>query len=436
MRTLYISLFCCFTLWAQSSRTTAFQHARILDGTGRTLENATLVIAGERIVGINVPPPRGAALVDATGKTIVPGLINAHGHLGVTEGAQVGPASYTATNIAEQLALYARFGVTSVLALGLNRDLIYDLRRDQRNGSPELRGAAIYTAGRGIGVPAGAPPLNVGADQVDRPSTAEEARSMVRAAAAHHPDILKIWVDDVGGTKPKMQPEIYRAVIDEAHRNHLRVAAHVFYLDDAKALVSLGVDVIAHSVRDRDVDTDLTSAMKSKGVFYTPTLGLDVAFFVYADHPEWLEDPFLAGALNPDVRKMLADPAWREKTRSDPKQPVNRKNFETALRNLRAMHAAGVNIALGTDSGASPVRIQGFAEHLELELMVHAGLPPLDALASAARGGAAVCGAADRGTLEPGKTADFLVLDANPLDDIRNTRKIFAVWHLGRRVER
>lgn len=365
----------------------------------------------------------------------MPGLINAHGHLGVVVGTKTSPDNFNAATVTDQLNHYARYGVTSVIALGLSRDLIYDLRGDQKSLHALPNGATIFTAGRGIGVPGGAPPMNVGADQVYCPTTPDEARAAVRDTAAHHPDIIKIWVDDIGGTMPKMKPEIYRAVIDEAHKNNLRVAAHVYYLADAKALVDAGVNVLAHSVRDALVDSALINAMKSHSIAYIPTLELDESFFLYADRPALIQDPFVAAALSLEVRDMISKPEWREKVGRDPKTRKDRQAFSTALRNLKAMRDAGVTIAMGTDSGATPLRIQGFAEHLELALMVEAGLNPMQALVAATKGSAAIAGDPDIGILKPGSVADLIVLGANPLDDIRNTRKISAVWHNGTQLD-
>jgi imidazolonepropionase-like amidohydrolase len=257
----------------------------------------------------------------------------------------------------------------------------------------------------------------------------------VRETATHHPDYLKLWVDDVYGKFPKMLPDLYKAAIDEAHRNGIRVAAHVFYLADAKSLVGGGVDALAHSVRDQPVDAELISAMKKKGTFYVSTFTVDEGSFLFADEPARLDDPFLAGAVSPAVIEQWRSPEYRNKVASDPNMPKIRAALANGLRNLKALHQAGVRIAFGTDSGAQPVRIPGWAEHHELELMVRAGLKPMDALVAATRGSAAMLGVTDRGTLEKGKRADFLVLSADPLEDVRNTRRMVSIWHGGREVQ-
>lgn len=159
--------------------------------------------------------------------------------------------------------------------------------REKRNKGL-IGGPYILTAGHGIGVPNGAPPPFTGIDSVVRPGTIKEALKEVDDMAQHHVDILKIWVDDFGGTLPTMKPEIYKAVIAEAHKRGLRVAAHVWNLADAKALVADGVDVLAHSVRDLPVDDELIASMKSRGVFQIPTLAADESFFVYKDNPPWM----------------------------------------------------------------------------------------------------------------------------------------------------
>jgi imidazolonepropionase-like amidohydrolase len=417
---------------------TVFDGARLIDGTGRpAIEKSVLVIQGDRIVAAGkhgkVRYAKTARVIDVAGKTIVPGLINAHGHLGLVVGATQSADAYTAANVETGLLQYEQYGITSMLSLGLNRDLLYDIRAQQQAG--EVGGASIFTADRGLGVPDGIPPLAVASDQLYRPATPEEARADVAAMAARHPDIVKLWLDDSLGKFPKMQPAVYKAIIEECRNRGLRVAAHVFYLSDAKALVRDGIDVLAHSVRDRDVDPEFVKMMKDNSVLYIPTLTVDESFFVFAEHPELMSDFFFQLAVGPDLLKMLQSPEYRAKVESDPNLPKNKAALATAMRNLKTLSDAGVRIAFGTDSGAFPVRIPGWAEHRELELMVQAGLTPMQALTAATQGSAAVLGASDRGTLEAGKRADFLVLAANPLQDIHNTRKIVAVWHGGHEVK-
>ena len=253
--------------------------------------------------------------------------------------------------------------------------------------------------------------------------------------AKRHPDIIKIWVDSLGGTKPEMPPEIYRAVIDEAHKHHLRVAAHIYYLADAKTLVNDGVDVLAHSVRDKPVDQELIDAMKRRGVWYIPTLTVDESFYIYADHPGFMQIDFFKDAISPELLTMLSSDAYSQKVDHDPKTPDHKAAFAMDQKNLKALYDAGVLVGFGTDSGAMPPRIPGFSEHRELEDMVNAGLSPMQAIVCATKSNAALLGIeATRGTLRPGKRADLIVLAANPLDDITNTRSIVTIFHDGRKV--
>ena len=448
---LAVAAFCAVPVGSQAAdplaTTTVFTGATIIDGTGRPpLQNATLLILGDRIKAIGdgstpLPIPTGARTVDLHGKTIIPGLISAHSHLGLTNGASTASAeNYTRENVARQLAQYERYGVTAVMSLGVNRDVLYDWRDEQRQG--KLGGADIFTADRGIGVAGGAPPFPLPGDQVYRPANAAEARDAVREMAGRHPDLIKLWLDDMFGTLPKMQPEVYQAAvaeahaaITEAHAHGLSVAAHIFYLGDAKALVAAGVDIIAHSVRDLPVDEAFAASLKAKNVAYIPTLSLDESQFVYADHPGWMDTPFFTAAVDPALIRTWLSPAYADKIRGGASTPKNQAAFAMAMKNVKTLHAAGVFIAMGTDSGAMPTRVAGFAEHRELQLLVEAGLSPMDALVAATVHSAKVIGQEnERGTLTPGKRADFLVLDANPLDDIRNTTRLSAVWHGGKRV--
>jgi len=412
--------------------------ARLIDGSGGPpRENSALVIEGDHIKAIGTAGkmryPKGARVVDVRGRTIIPALINSHGHLGVVLNTAQSPNAYTRENVQNAVVQYEQYGVTSVLVLGLNRDLVYELRDEQKKGT--FPGATIFTAGRGIGVPGAAPPVPAAPDQVYRPTTVEEARAQVREMASHHVDMIKIWVDDVYGRFSKMQPEVYAAVIDEAHKQGVKVAAHVFYLADAKALVADGIDVLAHSVRDQKVDGELIQAMKARGVFYIPTLTVDESFYVFAEQPELMANPFFTQAVSPDLLKMFQSPEYRAKCEGDANLAKNKAAHATAMQNLKILQDAGVRVAFGTDSGAFPARIPGWAEHRELEMMVGSGLTPMEAIVAATRISAALIHADDRGTLEPGKRADLIVLAANPLDDIHNTRQMVAIWHAGREVQ-
>lgn len=401
--------------------TTAFVGARAIDpGSGQVVDRAVLVVDEGRIRAFGpadaVAVPAGAARVDLTGRVLVPGLINAHGHVGETRGLESGPEHYTRDNVLAQLRQYARYGVTTVMSLGGDGPAGAAVRQEQRRAGP-LDRARLFIAG-----------------PVITARTPDEARRQVAAAAALEPDFVKIRVDDNLGTTEKMAPEVYRAVIDEAHRRGLRVAAHIFYLEDAKAVVRAGADLLAHSVRDRDVDAELVALLKERGVCVSPTLVREVSTFVYESEPDFFADPFFTRWADPGVLAALRDPARQAAIRTSRAAREYRKALEVAKRNLETLAEAGVGLAFGTDSGP-PARFQGYFEHLEAELMVKAGLSPAQVLRAATAGAAHCLGLAGRaGTLQPGAWADFLVLTASPEDDVRGLRAIESVWVGGGRA--
>jgi imidazolonepropionase-like amidohydrolase len=414
---------------------------RIIDGLHRRpIENGVIVIENDRILAagpkksVIVPPV--AKTIDLAGRTALPGLISDHSHLGLVQGARSGGEYVTRANILRQLRQYEAYGVTTVVSLGLNRAPFYELEPALHAGTQP--GADMFGADRGFGVESGAPPARMGIvpDEIYRPATAEEARAEVRETVARHPDLIKLWVDDFHGTVPvKMAPEIYRAIIDEAHLQHVRVAAHIYYLEDARRLVADGVDILAHGVRDQPVDAAFIDALRSRGVWYIPTLGLDEDFYLFAEHPDLLHQPILAHALQPALAAQLDDAVWRDRVLADQHTlEQNRQSVENNLKNVKTLFGAGVHIGFGTDSGAMPLRIAGFAEHHELALLTRAGLTPLEALGTATRNAAALLELDDRGVIAEGKLADLLIVDGNPAEHIEDLDRIVAVWHRGRPV--
>jgi imidazolonepropionase-like amidohydrolase len=382
----------------------AFIGSRIIDGTGKApVEKATLLVHNGRIaaIGPSVKVPAGAQRIDVAGKTIIPGLINGHGHV----------------NELSQLGLYARYGITTVFSLGGDKEIeLRDQTRAEQQ-TPGLTRARLYIAG----------PIPVS-------KTAADGRTAVDAIAAAKTDIVKFRLDDNLGHGSKMPPEAYTAILDEAHKKGMRVAVHVVTLADAKAVLHLGADYIAHSVRDEEIDGDTIALLKKNNAFYTPTLLREVSTFVYAEKPAFLNDPFLLKDGNQAEIAKAKDPAFQETMRNDKNGMWYKEHLPVAMRNLKRIEDAGVPVVMGTDTGP-PYRFQGYFEHLELEYMTKAGLTPMQALVSATSTAARCLHAADQlGTIEPGKWADFVVLAANPLDDIRNTRKLESVWIAGNRV--
>lgn len=422
---------------AASAQTTVLQDVTVIDGTGQPAKgHQNVVVLKDRILAIMPTAsklPAGATVLNLSGKTLMPLLIDTHAHLGLLKGTTMASANYTAENIQQHQLRFQDYGVGAVLSMGTDHPEVFALRQASRE--KPLAGATIYTAGIGFGVVEGAPPISFGMDQVNRPQTPAEARETVRKLAPNKPDVLKIWVDDFMGKYPKMQPEIYAAIIDEAHKNGIRVAAHLYYLADARQLVSDGLDIIAHSIRDQEIDEALLKEMKARHVVYIPTLALDEFAYAYEGTPTWENEPFFKASLEPGVYDLITSAAYKEKVKTNPATPKEMAALQVALKSLKKIYDAGIMISLGTDAGAQPVRAMGFSEHMELELMVKAGIPPLQALKIATANGAVLLKAdKETGTLAPGKQASFIVLDKNPAEAITNTRTIRAVWKNGQKV--
>jgi imidazolonepropionase-like amidohydrolase len=438
---LYFLLLELAALPIYAQQATVLHDATLIDGTGAGPREHVDVILRQGLIEDIVPSSSNKRanerVIDCTGKTIIPGLISAHSHIGVLQSnAENSAATYNQPNVVAGLNQFERYGVTTTVSLGMNRDLVYSLRDQQRAGA--LGGATILTAGRGIGVANGAPAQPAAPDQVDRPTTPEEARQDVDAFAAHHADIVKMWLDPMHGKVPEMNTGIYTAVIDQSHKDRLPVAAHIYALDDALQLVNDGLDVLAHSVRDRTVDESFIQSVLQHHTWYIPTLALDESFYIYATEPQIMRGRFFREAAGPELLAKLEAPDYATKVLADPDTKQHQQDERVARQNLKILYDAGVRIASGTDSGASPGRIPGFSEHRELEDLVAAGLTPLQAITDATGSTGELIHmlnpAINVGLVAPGYSADLLILAGNPLADIKNTRKITAIYHRGRLV--
>jgi imidazolonepropionase-like amidohydrolase len=400
------------------SPTVALVGARVIDGTGAApIANAIIVVTNGRIERIGpsatVNVPAGATRIDVAGKTIIPGLVNAHGHLG--HGDRALPMY---DQIIQQLKLYPRFGVTTVYALG--DDGVESVRVSEQNGKAPLDRARLYVSGERATA-----------------RTVEEARQIIADRHGRRVNIIKTGIGE-GNNGDDMQPDVYAVLIDEAHKRKLRVAAHLVNLADAKGLVSAGLDVIAHSIRDQDVDAAFIAELKRRNIGYIPTLTRDLSVFQYESTPEYINDPFFLRGLPAYASQIdrVKDPALHAKIKANPGTARAKTQFNQALRNLKLLSDGGVMIAMGTDSGTGVGRWQGYFEQVEMELMVKAGMTPMQTLV-ASTGNAAKVMELDKevGTLQSGKRADFVVLTADPLADIRNTRTIESVWIDGRQMK-
>jgi imidazolonepropionase-like amidohydrolase len=426
MKTMCALLLALALSSAAAAQTTAFVGGRIIDGRGGVIEQGTVVIRDGKIVAVgpvsSTAVPGDAKRVDTKGATIMPGLINAHGHLTSAIGMRNDPTGPTRENLVRQLNTYARYGVTTVFSLGEDADVaatVLQLRNEQAAG--KLNGSRLFIAGSVIGG-----------------NTADAARAMTDKVAATKPDLLKLRIDDNLGSSRKMPEEAWRATIARAEELELPIATHIFYLADAKAALRAGADVIAHSVRDVPVDDEFVREMKARNACYSATLMREVSTFVYGSTPSWARDPFFLRGATAGAGDELSDPARQAKVQASNgyKQGLRYKEgLEVAKRNLKTLSDAGVRVAMGTDTGPAG-RWQGFFEHLELEMMVEAGMTPMQVIV-ASTGAAADCHGktGQIGTLQAGATGDLLILNANPLDDIRNTRQIRSVWVAGQPLQ-
>ncbi len=398
-----------------AAQTLAFTGATVWDGSGApAIPDATILVRGGRILHVGPEaPPADATVVDLSGRWVIPGLVNAHGHVtGLWAADDVRGAA--ARMERGELLLFARYGVTTVNSLGGEPPEAAAVRAG--NDRPDLGRARLHFAG----------PIIVATNPA-------EAGRQVEANAAADVDWIKIRVDDNLGTTDKMPWPAVQTVMDEAHARGFRVATHLFYLADAKRLLHMGSGMIAHSVRDRDVDADFIDLLIQSGVCYVPTLVREVSTFVYGERPTFFDDPFFQRWADARQVARVSEPTFMKTMAASTAAARYRIALAQAQRNLTTLQAAGVPIAMGTDSGPDG-RFPGYFEHMELRLMQEAGLTPEQILRSATGVAADCLGLDDVGMLRPGRWADFLVLGANPLDDVKATESLTDVYIAGNRV--
>jgi imidazolonepropionase-like amidohydrolase len=415
---------CSFAPWAEAdeeegSGRQAFLGALIVTGTAPPIEDGVILARYGRITSVGErwagDIPEDAERIDVSGKVIIPGLVNTHGHVGGTQGLESATEFHTAEIVAEQLARYARYGVTSVFSLGGDRGA--GLRAADERERQGIDHARLFVAGPLI-----------------EATTPADAERWVGRATAMQLDLIQIRVDDEFDSVTKMPPHVYARIIEKAHAVDLRVATHVYELADAKGVVAAGADMLARSIRDQEVDDELIALLKERNVCVCPALMREVAAFAYARTPTFFDDPFFLNEADATVLEALRAPARQQEVTADPLTKRARDAFEIAKRNLKKLADAGVTIAFGTGSGP-PAQFPGYFEHMELALMVEAGLTPGQVLRAATVDAARCLGEAGRvGSLDPGAWADFIVLNADPSQDILNARQIDSVWIAGTRV--
>ena len=418
-------------------RATVYEGARLIDGNGgAAVENSVFVVADGRFTQVGrrgeLRAPADAALVDLSGKTVMPALVDAHAHLGYRRGTTFSAGNFTRENLVDQLNQFAYWGISGVLSTGTDiGDLIFQIR--SAANAPSATGTLVRTAWRGIAPPDAGPfpPMRAAPFGV---TTEADARADVRELAARKVDFVKIWVDDRNGTLPKLTPAIYRAIIDEAHKNRLRVIAHVVTLADVKDLLRAGVDGFAHLFRNREADSEVIALLKARPqVFFMLTLWAP-RLAAATERPAWLADPALRESASADQVRQFGEPFAGRTPQS---VAAAREEWSNLQKNVVALGSAGVKLVLGTDVGGNTGGpLFGWTEHMELENMVAAGMTPSGAISAATRGSADALRLTELGTIAAGKRADFIVLEGNPLADITNSRKISKVYQRGVELDR
>jgi imidazolonepropionase-like amidohydrolase len=417
-----------------------FEGARVIPGDGSpAIENAAILSQNGVIARIakagEIALPAGGMRVDLTGKTAMPAIVSPHVHPGFQRGLSYAAENFTRETILDDLNRELYFGVSTAQSLGVERGdgITLAIKADQKAG--RLGGAELFTAGRGIGAPNAGPGDPVYADFAYPVTTEEQIRRAVDEQTARHVDIVKIWVDDRGGRAPRLPIPLALAAIDEAHKHGTKIAAHIFYHEDAVPLAEAGINLFAHLVRDKEMSDALIATMVKNNVYVNPNLGAPERG-THAALPDWANDPYLMGLLSDTVAPEVVErikASFAGRNAAD----VARAQAQYAIlqKSVAKLAKAHAKIVLGADTGLRD-HIFGWAEQKELQFMAEAGMTPSEVIVAATSRAAEFMGLSDRGLLAPGKRADLLVLDANPLDDIRNTRRITRLYLKGAEIDR
>src|ERR1700733_4510655 len=422
-----------------------YEGARLIIGDASApIESGAFVVRNGHITAIgekgSIPAPAGAARVDLTGKTVMPTMNNVHVHLGYEGYVSWSVENHTPENVLDHLEREAFYGVGTAMAMGEQpTDFAIEFQQNQLAG--KFPPAARFFFAAGLAPPGGGPdalliqgtgPLHA----VYEVSTADEAIAAVRKIAAKQIKEVKFWVDNRDnsrGSRKKMPPDVYSALIEEAHRHGMTVHAHATNLEDQKGVVKAGVDVLVHTLMAEKVDDEFIAILRAKRPYWTPGMGL-------GDRSELCDgdNGFIEQVL-PDsvIADIKAGKTWLP---SPPCSAPPSAQFAQREENLRYNFpkyiAAGARIVLGTDAGVSAKYSYGFAEHHEIGMYVRLGMTPGEAIVASTSRPAEVLRINDTGLLAKGKRADFIVLNANPLENIHNTREIDSVYLDGARLDR